>query len=187
MTIARGTHSIGPQDGTVAIHTYRAGMGAKVGHDLVLQATRWSGSVDLDPDNPSASAVDVTIDARSFQVVSGTGGVKPLSDKDRADICKNIDEKILHTAKFPEITFRSTEVVGAPPQLTVHGELAIHGQTRPVTLDVAVEDGGGGARARATTTIVQSDFGIKPFTAMLGALKVRDDVGLDIDVGLPTA
>lgn len=187
MTLARGTHSIGPQDGTLAIHTYRAGMGAKVGHDLVLQATQWSGSVDLDPDNPSASAVDVTVDARSFQVVSGTGGVKPLSDKDRADICKNIDEKILQTAKFPEITFRSTEVVGSAPQVTVHGELTIHGQTHPATLDVTVEDSGGAAQARATTTIVQSDFGIKPFSAMLGALKVRDDVELDIELHLPSA
>jgi hypothetical protein len=34
-------------------------------------------------------------------------------------------------------------------------------------------------------TIVQSQFGIKPFSAMMGALKVKDEVEVNLDVALP--
>lgn len=184
MTLSSGNHSIGPDVGKLTIHTFRAGVGAKVGHDLILEATRWSGSLDIDADNPAASNVSVTVDTRSLAVVDGHGGVKPLSDKDRGDIVKNINDKSLQTAKYPEITFQSTSVMGSAPRLTVSGDLTIVGQTRPATLDVSVDDSGSGAKVTARTTVVQSEFGIKPYSAMLGALKVRDAVDLEVDLNL---
>ncbi len=186
MTLKSGTYSIGPDVGILTLSTFRAGMGAKVGHDLVLEATRWSGTAELDPDNPASSHVQVTVDPSSLELKSATGGVKPISAKDREDISKNINDKILQTKKYPEITFESTEVVGSPPQLSAQGNLTVVGQTRPASLDLAVEEGAGGTRIVATTTITQSDFGIKPFSAMLGALKVRDAVDLQVDITLPS-
>lgn len=181
MTPTSGTHNIGPSDGTLTIRTYRDGLGAKIGHDLVLEATTWSGSVNLDPGNPSACRVRASVDTRSFELRSASGGVKAISDKDRADIKKNIAEKILNVKKYPEIVFESTNVSGGGGNLSIAGNLTIAGTTRPVTLATTVD----GNKVRATTTVVQSQFGIKPFSAMLGALKVRDAVELEIELVLP--
>lgn len=184
MAIKGGTHSIGPDNGKLTIHTKRSGMGAKVGHDLVIEATRWSGTTDLDPDDATACSVSVTVDTNSFEVVEGKGGVKPLSDKDRGDIKSNITDKVLNTKKHPEIAFKSTAVQGQPPKLSIAGDLTVTGQTRPVTMTANVGDDG---HVTADVKIKQTDFGIKPFSAMMGALKVGDEVDIKVDLTLPTA
>lgn len=185
MTIPSGTHPIGPDNGKLTVKTYVGGMGAKMGHDLVLESKRWSGTLNVDPDNPAASSIQVTVDARSLEVIQATGGLKPLTDKDRSDIAANQD-KTLQTGKHPEITFQSTAVTGNPPRLTVQGNLTIAGNTKPVSLDVTIDDAGPQPRATARATVVQTDFGIKPYSKM-GALKVKDPVDLEIDLTLPSA
>lgn len=182
MTPKSGTHSIGPENGTLTVHTFRAGMGAKIGHDLVLEARKWNGTVNVDADNPAGSSVEVTVDLNSLDIVNATGGVKPLSDKDKADIAKNI-EKTLDTGKHPNVTFKSTSVTGAAPTVTVTGDLTIKGNTRPATLTITAD----GDKVTGKTSIVQTEFGIKPFSAMMGALKVRDGIDLEFNCELPSA
>ncbi len=185
MTPKSGTHSIGPSNGQLTVNTYVGGMGSKMGHDLVLEAKSWSGTLNLDPDNPSASSVQVTINPRSLEVIQASGGLKALSDKDKKEIAQNQD-KTLQTDKFPEITFQSTSVSGNAPRLSVQGDLTIKGTTRPVTLDVTAEESGGQAQVTGKTKIVQTEFGIKPYSKM-GALKVKDAVDLQINLSLPSA
>ncbi len=180
MTIAQGTHDIGPQDGKVLVNVYKDGVAAKMGHDLTLEATSWNGKADINPGDPGSSSVQVSIDAGSLEVVEGKGGAKPLSDNDKRDIKKNITDKCLNTNKYGQITFESTGVSGQ----SLKGDLTINGQSRPVTLDLSVDDNG---QVKATTSFQQSQFGIKPFSAMLGALKVKDNVDITIDLQLPTA
>ena len=158
-------------------------MGAKLAHDLVLTATQWQGTLNVDSDNPGASSATLSIDARSIEIVEASGGVKSLSDKDRRDIGKNIDDKVLQTGKYPQLTFESTSVSGAAPNFTVAGNMTIAGATRPV--DVALDVNG--SDVTATTSISQKDFGIKPFSAMLGAIKLRDDVEFELHLSLPSA
>lgn len=185
MTIKSGSHSIGPENGKLTINTYVGGMGAKMGHDLVLEATKWRGTVNLDADNPSATSVEVTVDPRALEILQATGGVKGLSDKDRGEIAANSD-KTLNTSKHPEISFRSTGVTGSAPNLKLNGDLTISGQTRPITLDVTAQDAAGETRVTAKTVLVQSEFGVKPYSK-LGALKVKDPVDLEIQLTLPSA
>ena len=185
MTIKSGSHSIGPENGKLTINTYVGGMGSKAGHDLVLEATKWSGTVSLDADNPSATAVEVTVDPRSLEILQATGGVKSLSDKDRGEIAANTD-KTLNTGKHAEITFKSTAVTGRAPSLALKGDLTIAGNSRPVTLDVTVQDGASDTRFTGKTTLVQSEFGVKPYSK-LGVLKVKDPVDLQIELTLPSA
>ena len=66
------------------------------------------------------------------------------------------------------------------------GNLNIGGQSRQVTLDLSIAPGGDGAHLKGRVPIVQSNFGIKPFSAMMGALKVKDEVEVDLDVRLPS-
>ncbi len=180
MTVAKGNHNIGPQDGKLVVKVYKEGVAAKMGHDLTFEAGSWSGNVTVDPDDPSSSSVQVTVDPSSLEITNASGGAKPLSDKDKGDIAKNMSK----TLGRSDITFESTGVSGNPPSVSVKGNLTVSGNTRPTTLDVSVDDSG---HASGKTTFSHRDFGIKPYAAPLGVLKVKDGVEIEFSVDLPTA
>ena len=102
VALASGIHRLGPDNASLQVKTYREGMAAKVGHDLVIEVTRWDATVDL-----AASTVELNADPRSLEVREGVRGLKPLTDKDRSEIHKSIDDKVLHGQP---IAFRSTAV-----------------------------------------------------------------------------
>jgi polyisoprenoid-binding protein YceI len=153
----------GPDTGSLEVHTYREGVAAKVGHDLIIEVTEWAASDD-------GGVLELTADPRSLVVREGKRGVKPLTDKDRASIQKTIESDILGAQ---EIAFRSRSVEGGG----VNGDLTIAGRSQPVEFDLQRE----GDRVRATISVVQTRWGIKPYRGFMGALKVRDDVEVVLD------
>jgi len=178
MNLAPGTYNLGPSDGTVRVKTGRQGMASKVGHDLTLEPSNWRATVTVDGD-PARSEVHATIEPRSLEVTAATGGAKPVSDKDKKDIRKNISGLLGNDS----ITFTSTSVEPKDDsKAKVAGALTIAGQSRPVVLDLTVTPAG---RLTGSIKVVQSQFGIKPFSAMMGALKVKDEVEVMLDVALP--
>ncbi|TXK43251.1 YceI family protein [Nonomuraea sp. C10] len=177
------SYTLGPETGQLLVETRRTGLGAKAGHDLTIEADRWRGEAVVDLDDPGASRVSVEVEAGSLRVVSGTGGVKPLTDSDRRDIARNIQDKVLHTGRFPAIAFRSRQVTGTRESFRVEGELTMAGQTRPLTLDCRFD----GERVRGSATVTQSHWGVKPYSAFFGALKLDDDVEVRFDVELVSA
>lgn len=178
--ITSGSYTLGPESGRLVVDTTRSGLGAKAGHDLTIEVTRWHGEATIDIADPAGSSVTVEVDAGSFEVREGTGGVKPLTDSDRREIKKNLQEKVLHVDRHPTITFRSTRVSGTAESFRIEGDLTVVGVTRPVTLQgLLTED-----RVRGSVTIVQTEWGIRPYSAFFGALKVSDDVEVRFDTGL---
>jgi polyisoprenoid-binding protein YceI len=168
------THEVGPANASLQVKTYREGIASKVGHDLVIDVTAWQGTIVL---NGSTSSISLDADSASLEVREGHNGVKPLSDKDRSEIRKNIDNKIL---RQQPISFRSSSVERGADALSVQGELSIGDTSRPVQFDLAIE----GGRVRGIVPLAQREFGIKPYSAMMGALKVRDDIEIVIDAPL---
>lgn len=178
MAIPPGTYNLGPQNGKLLVKTGREGMGGKMGHDLVIEVGRWSATAEV-ADDPSASSLTVSAEVGSMEVVSGEGGVKPLSEGDKADIKKTIVDKILGDTK---IEFKSTSINGSGSNVTVQGDLTIAGKTAPAQFQL--QDLGGG-RVKGTGQVVQSNFGVKPFKAFMGALKVKDVVDIEIEATVP--
>jgi polyisoprenoid-binding protein YceI len=175
MAIAPGTYTLGPADGTLTVRTGKGGAAAKAGHNLVIEVTAWQATLDLDGE-PS---VALTADARSLRVRSGHGGISPLGDEEKASIAQSIDEDVL---KGGAIRFRSNAVdVAADGALRVRGDLDLLGTTRPVTFDLAAGDDG---RLTGSTRFRQTDWGIKPYSALFGTLKVADEVEVGIDARL---
>lgn len=183
-----GSHRLGPAEGSVLVYVKRRGMAATFGHDLTLEVTSWEASVFVDDQDVSRSSVRASFDARSLEVKEATGGAMPLSDKDRADIKKSIAEKVLLTDRHPEVTFESTavEVIGQD-SVAVAGNLGIVGVSRQVRVPLNVEPADGSVRVAGSVVLVQSDWGIKPFSTMMGALKIRDEIEVSIDVRMPAA
>jgi polyisoprenoid-binding protein YceI len=157
-----GAYRLGPELGRLLVHTTRTGLGAKAGHDLTIEVTRWHGRATVDPATPANSSVTVEVDADSFEVRKGTGGVKPLSDADRTEIHQTL-KAILHTAQHPMITFRSERVEGSAASFTCDGELTIMGVTYPVALQGRVTDG----RVVGGAGVVQSRWGSGPIRRSL--------------------
>ena len=153
-----GAYRLGPESGRLLVHTARTGLGAKAGHVLTIEVTRWHGRATVDPATPANSSVTVEVEVDSLEVREGTGGVKPLTDTDRAEITKTLKE-ILHTAQHPTITFRSRRVEGSAGSFTVDGELTVMGVTQPVMVQGRVTDG----RVVGGPTVVQSQWGIRPY------------------------
>lgn len=180
MDVEAGTYALGPRSGRLLVLTGRVGLGAKAGHDLTIEVTRWRGEAVVAPGDPAGCRVTVEVDAASLRVREGTGGVKALTDGDRVEIEKIMREKVLRAAEHPSITFRSTRVEGGPEAFRVEGDLTIAGVTRPVRVDGALAEG----RARGRACVAQSHWGIRPYSAFLGALKLRDEVEVIFDVRL---
>jgi polyisoprenoid-binding protein YceI len=183
MAAGDGTYQLGPGSGELQLMTTRSGLGARAGHDLTIDVTRWQAEVIVDTAHPSAAAVSVEVEADSLQVRAGTGGIKPLTDSDRAQIKATIEQKVLHTARHPLITFRSRRIEGTAESFTVDGDLTITGVTQPVTLHGRLADG----RVQGSATIVQTRWGIRPYTGFFGALKLSDEVRVEFGADLVQA
>jgi len=158
---------LGPDNATLTVRTGKGGAAAKAGHNLVIEVTRWSATLDDD-------AAELTADAGSLRVRSGSGGMSPLGDEEKAGIAQTIDEEVL---KGTAIAFRSTSVSRAGDTVDVAGELELAGTTRPLTF--TLHDSGGALSGSAR--IKQTDWGMKPYSALFGTLKVADELEVAIE------
>jgi polyisoprenoid-binding protein YceI len=176
---AAGTYHLGPEDGTLSLHTRRTGAAAKAGHDLLIDVTAWEGTLTVG-DAPAGVAVEVVADTASLKVREGHGGMQALGDDDKANIETTIHDEIL---KRDRITFRSTGAEpGADGRVTVHGDMTMLGVTAPLDIDLALGDDGAVA---GSAVVTQSRWGMKPYTILFGTLKVVDEVGVELRATLP--
>jgi len=191
-----GTFTLGPDSGRLLLRTGRTGLAAWAGHDLTIEVTRWSARVTVpaeDGGSITAATVTAEIDLGSLAVREGTGGAKPLTDKDRGDIAATA-KKILGSGNQAVARFTSSRIIpsadGAESAWasgrggTIEGALAFRARSEPVRLQLTNPAPG---RYRGTTTIRQSDFDITPYTGFFGALKLRDEVNIEFEVNLPPA
>lgn len=176
MPIAPGRYELGPENATLSVRTGRAGAAAVAGHDLLLHVTAWQAVLEVG-DGSGPSAVSLDADSTSLRVRRGTGGMQPLEDDDMVNIEETIDDEVL---KGTKISFRSTAVEVAPDggRLHVQGELSLAGATHPLAFDVVAGPDG---VLHGSTVLKQSDWGMKPYSALFGALKVADEVEVAID------
>ena len=180
MPVPAGRHRIGADRDKLVLHTGRDGLAASAGHDLTIEATRWSGELTVG-ENSVPSALDVRIDMGALVVRSGSGGVKPLTDRDKREIQAQA-RKSLGSDRHPEATFGDAKFEpGADGGGVISGTLTLAGRSQPFRLQVEQT---GDATYRATGTVAQTAFGIKPYTGFFGALKVRDNVNVEVNVDL---
>jgi YceI-like domain len=184
-----GNFRLGPDAGRVVIKTGRAGLAAKAGHDLTIEVTRWSARVEVPAEGDggqSAATISAELDLGSLEIREGTGGAMPLTDRDRREIKKQIGgilgggtASFASTRVIPSGSSGSASSGGA-----IEGTVTLNGKTQPARLQVT--DSGSG-RYRGSATLAQTAFGIKPYTGFFGALKLRDEVGVEVEVDLAKA
>ena len=115
-------------------------------------------------------------------MLEGTGGMTKLGEDDKDGIKQTIHEDIL---KGTAIMFASSAVRPADGQgLDVDGELELFGRRAPVSFTLTIDDEG---HLVADATVKQTAWGIKPYSALFGTLKVADEVKVAVDAQLPVA
>ena len=149
----------------ILVFTFKEGLLSAVAHDLKLKATKFTLEVEGD-------SARLEVEAASLRVVTamkdGVGLPSAISPSKFAEIEKNAFSEVLETKRYPLIKFVTTQVT----ETEVVGKLTLHGQTREVR--------GRRSGQSADFRVDQRDFGMKPFSAMLGALKVKPELTVKV-------
>ena len=158
--------------------TFKEGLLSKIAHDLKISVTRFR--VSIDPTGPSVVA---RFDPGSLVVTAvmsqGAEDANGLSAADKDKIAEQIAGDVLHASRHPQIEFRSSSVSPLPGGgYDIRGALSLHGVTREVTTVTRLQ----GERQVVDLELHQPDFGITPFKAMMGTLKVKPHVRIQLSV-----
>jgi polyisoprenoid-binding protein YceI len=160
-------------DGELLVRTGVGGRAAKIGHRLKIAMTAWRAAVWWAAGEPAA--VELTVDVASLEVLRGEGGVTPLSGPEKVIVRSNA-LKSLDADQFPQVRFRADDIEKAREGYRLTGTVEIHGRARSRVIDLRVEDLGDAWRMSCEAVVCQSEFGVKPYSLLLGAIKVVDDV-----------
>ena len=154
----------------LTIHVYKTGLFSAFGHNHEISAPIQSGAFSETPPE-----VELSVDARKLRVLD-----TDVSDKDRGQIqATMLGPQVLDSEKFPEIHFQSKQVerVGED-KWVLRGDLALHGQTRPVEVKVERQSG----RYFGNVELKQRDFGIAPVSVAGGSVKVKNEVRIEFQI-----
>jgi polyisoprenoid-binding protein YceI len=165
---------------TIEVRTGSSGILSTFGHDHRLMVQRLSGRVDREA-APEAWTVALEVDTGSLAVVDDE------SQKDRPEIEKEMNAKVLESARFPKILFNARRVgEGAVAEeerkVDVDGELDLHGRKKPVRVPVTLTLHADTLRARGKVRLKLSDFSIERTSAAGGTVKVADEIDVFFDV-----
>jgi len=155
------------------VFTFKEGLLSAIAHDLEIDVSRFRIEHE-------GGTLKATFEASSLRVLHAVVDGRPrpelLSARDRTKIEANIVNDVLHATKHPQIVFRAT--LPGVPEGSLTGDLALHGRTRNVRVTVRAE----ASRYVGELTLPQPDFGITPYSAMLGTLRIKPDVRVRIEI-----
>jgi polyisoprenoid-binding protein YceI len=160
-------------DGELLIRTGVKGRAARMGHRLTIVMTRWQATVSWAGAEPVAAELAVETD--SFDVLRGEGGVKGLSGPEKTLVRSNA-LKSLDAGRFPEIRFTAETIDKTDDGYRLTGKLQIRGKSRQHVIDLRTEDLGDSWRMSAESGVRQTDYGVKPYSLLMGSVQVADDV-----------
>lgn len=165
-----------PSNAECLVYVYREGLASAVGHDLAIEVT------DFRIDVADDGAVEARFVADSLQVRHAVEDRRPkpgkLSAKDKKKIERNMRKDVLETKRHPVISFKSTDVSRSDGRVRVEGVLSLQDVERTLVVDGKIE----GDQTVAEVGLDQRDFGIEPYKALLGALKLKPRIDVALRV-----
>ncbi|HWX92004.1 MAG TPA: YceI family protein [Terriglobales bacterium] len=158
-----------------------AGLLSAFGHNPVIAIRNFSGEARFQPDTLESTSLRVVVQAASLEV-SGD-----VSDKDRREIERSMQDRVLESTAYPEIVFQSSSVKVSPAgpgqyRVEIVGQLSLHGVTREHIVSARVTVGPDRLRASGDFSLQQTDYGIELVSVAGGALKVKDELKCSFDI-----
>ena len=170
------------------VRAFAGGLLSGLGHNPVVAIRGFNGDARWDPAAPIQASLRLVVLAASLAVQND------VSDKDRREMERGMQEEVLEIGRYPQIIFESTAVSAVqgngPVRVKIDGNLTLHGVTKPVTLDVEGPTGPVNGMDKkphrgftATTTINRKDFGLNfAMTVASGDAMIGDDVKIELDI-----
>ena len=171
------TYTIAPSESSFWVFAGKAGLLSGFAHDHEIGVKSFSGKVTIPPSGAAGGSLQLDIETKSLVVLD-----KKPSEEDKKKIFDAMHNEVLESARHATIAFRSVSVSDLKPaggndySFTLNGDLTLHGVTKriavPVTLTVTPQE----LRALGKYTLKQTDYGIKPYSAAGGTIRVKNEV-----------
>jgi polyisoprenoid-binding protein YceI len=168
---------------TIQVSVFREGLLKVFGHDHLIAAKSFSGTVNFHADKVEESSISLNIEAKSLTVLDSVE-----AEKDRRDVQATMaGAQVLDVESFPRITFRSTGVhlikkAGSDWEVTLDGKLNLHGVEKPISFPVRIHQENTRLIVHGDVFITQTDFGIEPVKVAGGTVRVKDRVKLNFTI-----
>lgn len=163
------------------VRTFSGGVLWFKGHDHFIRVRDFSGDVQLTPGAISPASLELRVRADSLEETRDV-----FTEQQKQIINKELREIVLETGKYPEITFKSTDVTGrlaaGQYEAKIGGDLTLHGVTRHIVIPAQVTLDGGSLRARGEFTINRGDYNVKATSALKGTIRVRGKLKFTFDI-----
>ena len=151
------------------------------GHDHFIAVRDFTGEAQLTPGGSPPASLQMTIRSESLVETRDV-----FTEQQKQIINKELREIVLETAKYPEITFKSTDVTGTLSggqfEAKIGGDLTLHGVTRHIVIPAQVTLSGDTLRARGEFTVSRSDYNVHATSALHGTIRVRDKLKFTFDI-----
>jgi polyisoprenoid-binding protein YceI len=157
--------------------TGKAGLLSFAGHEHLIRARSFSGTVVFFPEAPARSRVDIRVLAESLEVLT------PPDTAEIRKVTETMRTAVLRVAEHPEIRLRSTAVSMTPQGVEMLAALTLVGATRSVPVTLSLQRSADTLRAAGRFSVKQTEFGIRPYAGGPGgSVKVADRLDFTIDV-----
>ena len=181
-----GTYTLDTTQSVLWVRTFKD---TALTHDHAIHATGWSGEVAWDPEDATRCSVTITVPVSGLVVddagVRQAAGIQadPPDEGDRKTIRETMmGADQLDASTFPAVTFAATRCSGVTGAVAVTGDLTVHGVTKTVTANMNVSLDGGVFSANGTLDASHTDFGMTPFTFLLGAFANGEKLQFGVNV-----
>ena len=177
------TYTIVPSESNFWVFAGKTGIFSALAHDHEIGVKSFGGRVVIPESGTSGGSLEMEVNAPSLVVMD-----KKPSEEDKKKIFEAMHNEVLESSKYQKITFKSVSVGDVKQtsndnySLVVNGDLSLHGVTKRIAIPVAATITPQQLRATGKYTLKQSDFGIKPYSAAGGTIKVKDEVVINFAI-----
>jgi polyisoprenoid-binding protein YceI len=177
------TYTIVAGESSFWVFVAKAGLFSALAHDHNIGVKSFTGKVVVPEAGASGGSLELEVNAQSLILLD-----KKPSEEDQKKITSSMHNEVLESAKYQKISFKSVSVgdvkaAGADSySFTLNGDLTLHGVTKRIAIPVTAKITAQQLRASGKYTLKQTDFGIKPYSAAGGAVKVKNEVVINFDI-----
>jgi polyisoprenoid-binding protein YceI len=159
----------------------RGGLGWFKGHSHYLAVRNFDGTAQLTTDAISPASLQIRISSASIEETGAD-----FTPQQKGIIKKELEDIVLETGKYPDITFRSNRVTGTLKngafEVKIAGDMTLHGVTRHVVIPASVTVEGDTLRAKGEFKLNRKKFGVNATDAFHGFVRVRHTLKFTFDI-----